>query len=74
MNVRRCNGCMRDLDAHTGTGVRVVTCIEGKRVDGLSGTFTFGGSALRNGEEFHWCAKCTAIAFNAVEDAAASLG
>ncbi len=61
---------MKELDNDTGFGARTGTCIEGRRVDGLSGAF--GGVLVRNDEEFHWCISCAIIAFKAVEDAAAS--
>lgn len=66
MHVKRCNGCMTELDVDNGMGTRTHTCVEGRRVDGLSGSF--GGTLVRNDEEFHWCIKCTLIAFRAVED------
>jgi hypothetical protein len=76
VNLIRCNGCMTEL-MHAGdmdarrffagnTQYRRVV-VEGRRVDGLSGSF--GNTILRDGEEFHWCAKCTKIAFQAVENA-----
>jgi hypothetical protein len=78
MKLKRCNGCMTELagdsdhmnrfDGGGQRNPRVV--IEGRRVDGLSGTFD--GTLLRNNEEFHWCMKCTQVAFRAVDDAAAT--
>lgn len=67
MNVKRCNGCLADLDNDEfGLGRRTRTVVEGRRVDGLS-----GGSPLPNtGDgDFHWCERCAKIAFRAVEDA-----
>lgn len=72
MHVKRCDGCHAELDVDDRMGARKHTCIEGKRVDGLPGSF--GGLLARNGVEFHWCTACTRIAFKAVEDAATSRG
>lgn len=63
---------MTELDTDDFQGGRKRVCVEGRRVDGLSGSF--GGLLIRNDEEFHWCISCTMIAFKAVEDAATSRG
>lgn len=72
MHIKRCNGCQADLETEDWVGKRKRTCVEGRRVDGLSGSFD--GQLLRNQEEFHWCFECTRVAFMAVSSAAAARG